>query len=352
MRLSLKTMKKQDFTIAVLIPAHNEELCLARCIESCLNQTRKPDQIVVVNDGSTDRTAEVVARFGNAVDIVTISQATGNKSRAQEIGLKYVTTDIFIATDADTVLDEQFIEYVECSFIKQPNLAAVAGYVRGNSFNYLTAIREIDYVIGQDLYKSAQSYMNYIYVIAGCAGAFKTKLFQEKIITFDHDTLTEDLDFTFKLHHLKLPIKYNVHALCYTQDPHTLHSYVNQMRRWYAGSWQNIIKHAAITVQSPGAALFISINYLEGLFFPAVFLIALLTDFYVFMWLLLAYTIVNIFMGLYAALRRRDVRLFLYSPMAVPVRFLHAYLYVEQFVKEVFLRRKKMVWFTPERRAV
>jgi cellulose synthase/poly-beta-1,6-N-acetylglucosamine synthase-like glycosyltransferase len=345
-------MKSSSFTFAVLIPAHNEELCVARCIESCLNQTRKPDQIIVVNDGSTDGTLAELKKFESKIEIVNIPVATGNKSRAQEIGLQYVQSDVFIVTDGDTVLDKNFIEQIECTFIRHPNAAAVAGYVHGSSFNYLTAIREIDYVIGQDFYKLAQSYLNYIYVIAGCAGAFKTKLFTDGLVKIEHDTLTEDLDFTFKIHRLGLPIHFNMKAVCYTQDPHTLHSYVNQMRRWYAGGWQNLRKHMPIMFKSPSAAWCLSMGYLEGLLLPITLLVALLADVHLFVWLIAIYSIMNVLAGLYAAVCRKDIRLFLYSPLSTPIKFLQAYLYLEQFMKEIVLRRRETVWFNPERRTM
>ncbi len=345
-------MKSTSFTFSILIPAHNEELCIARCVESCLKQTRKADQILVVNDGSTDRTLEILKKYEHLIQIVNVPKATGNKSRAQEIGLEYVTSDVFIVTDGDTVLDSHFIEQIECTFLRHPNTAAVAGYVKGSSFNYLTAIREIDYVIGQDFYKLAQSYLNYIYVIAGCAGAFKTKLFKDRIISIDHDTLTEDLDFTFKIHHLGLPIRFNMKAVCHTQDPHTIHSYLNQMRRWYAGGWQNLRKHLPIMFKSPSAAWCLSVGYIEGLLFPIMLTLAFFADVYLFAWAVIIYTAMNVLTGLYAAVRRKDFRLFLYSPLATPVKFLQAYIYLEQFVKEILWQKKEVVWFTPERRVM
>ncbi len=345
-------MKSSSFTFAILIPAHNEELCISRCIESCLNQTRKPNQIVVVNDGSTDGTLEELKKFNGQIEIVNVPTATGNKSRAQEIGLQYITSDVFIVTDGDTVLDSHFIEEIECTFLRHPDTAAVAGYVHGNSFNYLTAIREIDYVLGQNFYKLAQSYLNYIFVIAGCAGAFKTKLFTEGIVTIEHDTLTEDLDFTFKIHRLGLPIRFNMRAVCHTQDPHTLHSYVNQMRRWYAGGWQNLLKHLPIIFKSPSAAWCLAMGYLEGFFFPILLFIALISDVYLFVWSIGVYTLINIACGAYAAICRRDIRLFLYSPLSTPIKFIQSYLYIEQFFKEIVFRKREVVWFSPERRVM
>lgn len=58
-----------------------------------------PDEIVVVNDGSTDNTKKILEGFGKKIKLINIEKATGNKSHAQEYGLRFVTGDVFIATD-------------------------------------------------------------------------------------------------------------------------------------------------------------------------------------------------------------------------------------------------------------
>lgn len=338
-------------TITILIPAHNEEKMIASCVDSCLLQTRAADQIIVVNDGSTDHTGAILSRYGDGITVITNNTATGNKSRAQEIGIKHITTDIFIATDGDTVLDEHFVENIEREFVEHPETAAVAGYVQSMKGNYLTAAREIDYVFGQDLFKYAQACIGYIFVISGCAGAFRTQLFRDGTIHFDHDTLTEDLDFTYTLHEAGLPIRFNPNAISYTQDPHTLSSYINQMRRWYAGGWQAFKKHYKIMFRQPNAALILSLNYIEGLVFSFLLFVTLFVNPYIFVQLFLLYFVIGAFIGAYAALRRKRIDLFLYSPFATLLRVVHAYLYLEQFCIEIVLDHKNMVWFHPERRA-
>jgi cellulose synthase/poly-beta-1,6-N-acetylglucosamine synthase-like glycosyltransferase len=340
----------EKHTISVVIPAHNEEAMIANCIDSCLQQTRKPDQILVINDGSTDGTEQILKRYGAAITYVTIPVATGNKSHAQQFGLQFVTGDIFIATDGDTILHSQFVEYVERAFNDNPDIGSVAGYVRSTTHNWLTALREIDYVIGQDIYKKAQSYVDYILVIPGCAGAFKTELFHNGVITFDHDTVTEDLDFTYKLHKNTIRICFEPRAIVYTQDPDTLHSYTNQMRRWYGGGWQNLLKHYDVVTRSPGGALQLSLTYLESAMFALFFFLLPLINVVVFVQLSVLALAVSVVVGGYAALRRNRIDLLLFSPLMLPLRALNAWVFLEQFILEVIIRRRTMTWFQPERR--
>lgn len=334
--------------VTILIPCHNEELGIRATIESCLNQTRKPKQILVVNDGSTDSSPKILAEYGDKVDVVNISVATGNKSYAQEVGMEYVKGDIFFATDGDTILDENVVEEVEKTFAGDSSIVAVGGYVKSLKYNWLTACRELDYIIGQNLHKVAQSYIDAVFVIPGCAGAFKTDVFREHI-KFDHDTLTEDLDFTYKLHKNYFKIQYNSNVIAYTQDPATLSQYINQMRRWYGGGWQNLRKHYSV-IGKPNNALQLSLTYIEGLVFSLALFIFPIINIKFFQYFLIPYLFFLILLGSYGAIVRKRIDLLFYSPTYLVLVFVNAWVFLEQFWKEIVLRKTNLTWFHPERR--
>lgn len=333
--------------ISILIPAHNEERSIKATVESCLNQTRKADQILVVNDGSTDKTGEILASFGKQIEVITIPIATGNKSYAQEHGLKFVTGDIFIATDGDTILDSKFVEKIEPHF-KNPKVGAVAGYVKSIKNNWLTACREIDYTIGQDLHKKAQSNMKFLFVIPGCAGAFRTKLFKD-LIQFEHDTLTEDLDFTYKMHTAYTDIAFEKKAVVYTQDPFTLYAYVNQIRRWYSGGWQNLKKHLPAVINRPLVALELSLMYTEGLVFSTLLFMMPFVSLSFFIFYLASTLMFILAIGTYSAIKKKRIDLLLYAPLYMILVFVNALIFLEQFASEIIMGRKLDIWFKPER---
>jgi peptidoglycan-N-acetylglucosamine deacetylase len=342
-------MDQNKLTISILVPCYNEEKTIRKCVLSWLNQTCPADEVIVVNDCSTDGTLEVLREFKDRIRVIKLKKNTGNKSFVQEKGLKYIKTDIFIATDADTMMDEHFVERVRRSF-QDPNAAAFAGYVKSIRHNWLTACREIDYIIAQNLYKVAQNNINFLMVIPGCAGAFRTEIFK-KYINFDHDTLTEDLDFTFKINRNNLKIIYDHEAFVYTQDPDHLRSYINQMRRWYSGNWQNIMKHISI-VKKPVRALEISLIYIEGLVFYSIMFLVPILNIKSFFYLVIYCSSLGIIFGTYAAIKRRRLDLLLYSPVYIFISYINAYLFLEQFVKEVLFKKKNLIWFHPERRAI
>lgn len=332
--------------ISILIPAHNEEKTVGRCIKSCLRQTRKPDEIIVVNDGSTDKTAQVLSGFGSRIKVISIPKATGNKSFAQEAGLSHISGDIFVCTDADTILGWRFIEMIEKDFV-DPKTSAVAGYVRSLKYNWITACRALDYYIGQNLYKQAQGYLNFLFVVPGAAGAFRTEIFK-KNIGFDHDTLTEDLDFTYKVHWYNLKLVYNRQAIVYTQDPADLRSYVNQMRRWYGGGWQNLIKHLKI-IRRPAEALELSLMYIEGLIFSILFLILPLISIYAAAFFLCLYLLILPFFAFSAAKKEKRKDLLYYFPLYPILAFINSWVFVEQFFKEIILKKRNLIWLQPKR---
>lgn len=336
--------------ITILIPCHNEEKSIRSCIQSCLDQTRPPDQVLVVNDGSTDNSGKILKSFGNKIDIVTILKATGNKSHAQEYGLAYIEGDIFIATDGDTILNSKLVEIAERVFIEKPWVVAICGCVKSLKHNWLTAYRETEYTIGQALFKVAQSYIDAIFVIPGCSGAFNTKVFK-KNIHFDHDTLTEDLDFTYKFHELGFHIAYEERMIAYTQDPDTLNSYINQMRRWYSRGWQNMRKHFNV-LKKINNIFQLSISYTEGLIFSLLVIIAPIVNIRFFEYFIGPFLMFIVLIGAIAGLIRKRFDLFFYSPLYIVVVYINVYLFLEQFWIEIIKRKSNLVWFQPKRREI
>lgn len=332
--------------VSILIPCHNEEKTIAETLAACFRQDRPVDEIVVINDGSTDRTADILQTFSDRIKIVTVMPKTGNKSRAQEIGLQFVEGDIFVALDGDTLLHPAFVGRAERYFQNQ-DAVAFAGSIESLKYNWITACRAIDYFLGQSLYKRAQADLGFIFVIPGCAGAFRTTAFK-KLIRFEHDTLTEDLDFTYKFHEAGIPIYFDTGAIVYTQDPPTLRSYVNQMRRWYGGGWQNFLKHVSI-IENPKAALILSFMYIEGLFSATLLFLLPFLSLVSFVYTVVIFVAFSVALGVITAfsLKRRDVFFasFLYPVFTV----MNAWIFLEQFFLEVILRKKELTWFHPER---
>ncbi len=344
-----KVKKINELTVAVVIPCWNEEASIARCVESCLNQTHKPLQILVVDDFSSDKSAEILKSFGKKITYLKVPKRLGNKSFVQEYGLKFVTADILVATDADTILDKNFVEEIIKKF-DDPKVGAVSGYVRSMKKNWLTRCRAFEYTTSQNLHKLAQNYMNFMFVIPGAAGAFRTDIFR-KYLTFDHDTLTEDLDFTYKLHKYGFKIAYTRKAIVVTQDPMTLHAYINQMRRWLGGGWQNLLKHKTLRMR-PAQALETSLIYIEGVVFTLLLFLVPLTNIRLTIYMLIYYFIVSFLFAIWAAKVEKRLDILLAPFTYIFLMYVNAYIFLEQMIKVVFLKERNLTWFKPERAQV
>jgi len=331
-------------TISILIPAYNEEKNIANCVESCFNQTRIPDEVIVINDGSTDHTLDILKSSENGIKIIDIEKNTGNKSKAQEIALPHVNTDIFITTDADTVLDRNFVEEIKKSFDDR-GISAVCGFVESKKNNWITSVREINYLITQTIYKEAQDIVGALVVIAGCSAGFRTKDFRENV-TFDHDNLTEDLDFTYKLKLADKKIAYNRDAIVYTKDPNNILCYFKQLYRWYSGGWTCLKKNIRI-LKKPNNTLILAPLYLEAVLMGGFFVLAPLLIFIswrYFMYLLLLQFSVLIVCMTYGVTKYKRYELFLYAPHHYVLGLFEEGIFLYTFVKEFVLNKKNLFW--------
>ena len=333
--------------ISLLVPCYNEEKSLEATIKSCINQTRPFDEMIFIDDCSKDNSQKILTQYSDYIYFYKTPKNTGNKSSAQEFGLKFVSGDIVVMTDADTLMDKNFVAEIEKSFL-DPRIVAVAGKVQSLAYNWLTLCRAYEYAIGQNIHKRAQHYLNYIFVMPGAASAFRVKIFRENI-TFDHDTLTEDLDFTYKLHDHHLKIIYNPLAITYTQDPADLKNYINQLRRWFGGGWQNLVKHYKSVPHSLVMAFELSLLYSEGIIFSILLFLMLIINLWVAFWLLIGYLGIATLFGIWMAIKEKRWTLAIAPIPYMLLIFINAYIYLEQFVKEVVFRKNNLIWFKPER---
>jgi cellulose synthase/poly-beta-1,6-N-acetylglucosamine synthase-like glycosyltransferase len=222
--------------------------------------------------------------------------------------------------------------------------------VESRKNNWITNVREINYLIGQNVYKRAQSYINALFVLIGCGSAFKTKDFRETV-TFDHDNITEDLDFTYKLKLSNKKILLRENAIVYTQDPNNLKSYFKQLYRWHSGGWYCLKKNISI-LKKPNNALILSLIYLEGLLMGCALLLAPLLIFWdiryflLFILLTLMITCVSSSYGIFKAKR---YNLFFYIPHQYALGLIEQTIFIYTFFKEFIFNKKNLVWYKPDR---
>ena len=113
----------QQMTVSVIIPTYNRAGFIAEAVQSALDQTRAPNEIIVIDDGSTDDTQHVLARFGPPV--IVIERANGGEAAARNSGLRAATGDAVIFLDSDDLLVPECIERCVQTLEEHPNVGVV-----------------------------------------------------------------------------------------------------------------------------------------------------------------------------------------------------------------------------------
>lgn len=246
--------------VSVIIAAYNEEKVIARTVDSILQNGFEALEIIVVDDGSKDRTLEVLReRFSDHPKISILAQPNGGKSSALNNGIRHARNDILIAVDADTLFRPGTIQRLARHFA-DPRVGAVSGNARvGNKRNWITRFQSIEYVYGFNLDRRALDYLNAITVVPGAVGAWRKQLVLE-CGGFLHDTLAEDTDLTLAIRRLGYVIRYEQDAIAYTEAPEDTRSLVKQRFRWVFGTLQAAWKHRdALFVPKYGTLGFIAL---------------------------------------------------------------------------------------------
>lgn len=234
---------KAAFSVAILVPAHNEAAVIADTCRSLLRLS-SANHLYVIDDGSSDKTSQIARKFTRHV-LVTKNQG---KAAAINCGLEKYNLpkryNFIFFMDADTQPNADFLERAMIHFKKDKHkqVVCVVGRVKSRSVNWVTQYRQWEYHISHLIHKKAQENMQCILVVPGCATVYRSKVFEK--LRFPEGTLTEDMDFTFMMHRSGLSnIIFEDRALVYTQDPNTVTALVKQLRRWYSGFWQVVRKY-------------------------------------------------------------------------------------------------------------
>lgn len=229
--------------VSVVIAAYNEAKVINKTIATLLSSDYPDLDILVVDDGSKDDTAQVVsAAYGADPRVTVIRKPNGGKASALNLGIKQCRGEIVVALDADTVFDPDTITKLVRHFA-DPAIGAVSGNVKvGNRNNPLTIWQAVEYITSQNFDRRAFDLLNCITVVPGAVGAWR----KDAVILaglYSSQTLAEDTDLTFKIRKLGYRIVTDNSALAYTEAPDTLRDLAKQRFRWAFGTLQCLWKH-------------------------------------------------------------------------------------------------------------
>ncbi|MBU2669436.1 bifunctional polysaccharide deacetylase/glycosyltransferase family 2 protein [Actinoplanes bogorensis] len=252
--------------VTIVVPAYNEEKTIGPAVRSLALSAHPDVDVLVVDDGSTDGTADAVRalRLGN-VRIVTIPN--GGKANALNAGVRLSRNELVVMVDADTVAETDAIHRLVQPF-GDPAVGAVAGNVKvGNRRGLIGRWQHIEYVIGFNLDRRLYDTFGCIPTIPGALGAFRRAALTQAG-GLSTDTLAEDTDLTIAIQRAGWRVVYQESARSYTEAPATLRQLWRQRYRWSYGTMQAMWKHrrAVLDKSSFGRS---------GLLFIALFSVAL-----------------------------------------------------------------------------
>lgn len=326
-RVLLRNELSNDYyvPVSILVPAHNEGVTIQATIRSLLALDYKLYEIIVVDDGSSDNTVQILrdafrlqpidrpiqrrvaCRPAQAVyesrawkvPITLITKENGGKADALNMGINVAAYPYFVCIDADSVLQCDSLEKIVRPLLENAQVVAVGGAVRPCNGAEIETGRIIRYSMPKKLLACMQvleydrSFLasrilfdkfNGNIIISGAFG-----LFQKELVIqtggYDPSTMGEDMELVVKLHvfcrehGLPYLIRYAADAICWTQVPEHLRDLCRQRRRWHIGLFQTMMKHRRILANLKyGAVSFVSCFYflIYELFSPYIEVFGLL----------------------------------------------------------------------------
>ncbi len=237
--------------VAVLIPAHNEEVCIRATLESAARLV-PTENIHVIADGCTDRTVEIARAFG--ANVLELNPSRGKAGGIEAAVEHFRFAERFVGlliTDADTELAPDYLVHA-LRHLEDPGTAAVAGYAYSSwqpqnlsmIGRFLIAYRVRLYAVMQFLkYGQTWRYTNVAPIVPGFASMYRTSLLTQMDLN-PKGLVIEDFNMTFELHRKRLGrIAFGMRSYATAQDPDNLRDYYKQITRWSLGFWQTLRRH-------------------------------------------------------------------------------------------------------------
>lgn len=237
--------------VSVVVPAYNEAELIEQSIGSLAASDYPDFEIVLVDDGSTDGTADLVERMA-LPGVTVVRQANAGKAAALNAGLAATRHGIVVMVDADTVFEPETLGRIVQPF-RDERVGAAAGNTKvGNRHGLLGRWQHIDYVTGFNLDRRLYEVLRCMPTVPGAIGAFRREAI-EQAGGVSTATLAEDTDLTIAIGRVGWEVVYVESARAFTEAPPTLSGLWRQRYRWSYGTMQAVWKHrVALVRREPG----------------------------------------------------------------------------------------------------
>lgn len=234
-----------DPLVSILIPCYNEGANVRETIEAALSQRYKNIEVIAINDGSKDDSAEVLNQLVGENDKLRVIHLASNQGKAVALqtGAAASKSDLLVCIDGDALLDRDAVAYLVAPLLDNPRVAAVTGNPRIRTRSTLIGrvqVGEFSSIIG--LIKRTQRVYGMIFTISGVVAAFRRRALAD-VGYWSPDMITEDIDITWKLQLNHWSVFFEPRALCWVLMPETLRGLWKQRLRWAQGGAEVFLKN-------------------------------------------------------------------------------------------------------------
>jgi len=245
-----QTGRERSLFFSLLVAARNEEKVLGRLLESFsrLNYPADRFEVVVVDDGSEDGTADIcrgfAERFGNMRFLQR--RVSGGKAKALNYGLKFCRGEIVGIFDADNVVAKDALTNVE-KYFEDANVSAVQGSIRSinSDENMLTQVVAYEDLVWGNAFLRGKEALGLFVYLRGCVEFIRLKVL-EKLGGFDEGTLTEDIEISARLTKLGHKVRYAHDVWGWQESPARLQPHLKQRTRWFRGYMETAFKYSRL----------------------------------------------------------------------------------------------------------
>ena len=242
-----------DYTppVSVIVPAYNESVGIASTVRSLVASDYPDLEVVVVDDGSTDDTADIVAAL-DLPNVRLVRQANAGKAAALNTGVAAASHDVLVLVDGDTLFQTDTVRMI-VQQMRDPAVGAVAGNAKvGNRRGMLGRWQHLEYVVGFNLERRMFDLLGCITTVPGAVGAVRRAAL-ERVGGVSSDTLAEDTDMTMGMLRAGYRVVYEPRAVAWTEAPASVNDLWRQRYRWCYGTIQSVWKHRHAVIE-PGPA--------------------------------------------------------------------------------------------------
>jgi cellulose synthase/poly-beta-1,6-N-acetylglucosamine synthase-like glycosyltransferase/peptidoglycan/xylan/chitin deacetylase (PgdA/CDA1 family) len=237
--------------VSVIVPAYNESANIAATVRSLLASDYPHLEVIVVDDGSTDGTADIV-RAMRLRDVIVVEQPNAGKPAALNTGIRHARSDILVLVDGDTVFEPEAVGRL-IQPLSDPDVGAVSGNTKvANRKGLLGRWQHIEYVIGFNLDRRMFDIARCMPTVPGAIGAFRRETLRD-VGGVSSQTLAEDTDLTMAIIRAGWRVVYAPDAIAWTEAPASLRQLWRQRYRWCYGTMQAMWKHRR-SLAEPGPA--------------------------------------------------------------------------------------------------